>query len=212
MARPSNGIRLAESFSSRRVWSLRFRGYRCVSELSGHDCRTFSRTGQALCRCRSNVGCRSNRYHELGQQCSEAPAVLAACQLVGGYHGKFWLALSISRRSGLFNRAKDDWPTSLKMPSGALALFALAMAGTFLSGGYGMIAWCVSGAFSMAFVFTGFAALHRVSRGRPWRTAALWVSYATSLTIACRHSLSLCRTLRHGEKTRCRWQQTHLTS
>lgn len=95
----------------------------------------------------------------------------------------FWLALFISRRSGLFNRPKDDWPTSLKMPTSVLPVFALAMAGTFLSGGYGMIAWCVSGAFSMAFVLTGFAVLHRHSRGKPWRAAALWIAYATSLTI-----------------------------
>jgi hypothetical protein len=95
----------------------------------------------------------------------------------------FWLALAISRRSGLFRRPKDDWPSSLKMPSGVLPLFALAMAGTFLGGGIGMIAWCIAGAFSMAFVFTGFAALHRLSRGKPWRMTALWIAYATSLTI-----------------------------
>ena len=97
--------------------------------------------------------------------------------------GNFWLALGISRRSGLFNRPKDDWPSSLKMPSAVLPIFALAMAGTFLGGGYGMIAWCVAGAFSMAFIFTGFAALHRLSRGKPWRMTALWIAYGTSLTI-----------------------------
>jgi hypothetical protein len=95
----------------------------------------------------------------------------------------FWMALNISHRSGLFRRPKDDWPSSLKMPSGVLPLSALAMAGTFLGGGFGMIAWCVAGAFSMAFIFTGFAALHRLSRGKPWRMTALWIAYATSLTI-----------------------------
>ena len=95
----------------------------------------------------------------------------------------FWLALLISRRSGLFQRPKDDWPTSLRMPSRALPLFAVAMAATFMSGGWQMIAWCIAGAFSMAFVLTGFAMLHRVSRGRAWRGAALWVAYATSMTI-----------------------------
>jgi hypothetical protein len=97
--------------------------------------------------------------------------------------GNFWLALSVSRRSGVFRRPKDDWPSSLKMPAGALPPFALAMAGTFLGGGLGMIAWCVAGAFSTAFVITGFAALHRMSRGKPWRMTALWIAYATSLTI-----------------------------
>lgn len=95
----------------------------------------------------------------------------------------FWIALEISRRSGLFQRPKDDWPTSLKMPALALPLFALAMAGTFFGGGFAMVAWCAAGAFSMAFVFTGFAALHRLSRGKPWRMTALWIAYATSLTI-----------------------------
>ncbi len=95
----------------------------------------------------------------------------------------FWLALLVSRRSGLFQRPKDDWPTSLKMPSRALPIFAVTMAATFLSGGWQMMAWCVAGAFSTAFVLTGFAALHRISRGQPWRSTALWVAYATSLTI-----------------------------
>ncbi len=95
----------------------------------------------------------------------------------------FWLALLISRRSGLFRRPKDDWPTMLKMPARALPLFAITMAATFMSDGWEMIAWCIAGAFSMAFIITGFAALHRVSRGRPWRGTALWVAYATSLTI-----------------------------
>lgn len=95
----------------------------------------------------------------------------------------FWAALLISRRSGLFRRPKDDWPTSLKMPPRALPLFAVTMAATFLSGGLQMAAWCIAGAFSMAFVMTGFAVLHRVSRGRPWRGTALWLAYATSLTV-----------------------------
>lgn len=95
----------------------------------------------------------------------------------------FWLALLISRRSGLFRRPKDDWPTALRMPNRALPLFAVAMAATFLSGGWQMVAWCVAGAFSMAFVLAGFALLHRLSRGRPWRATALWLAYATSLTL-----------------------------
>ena len=95
----------------------------------------------------------------------------------------FWLALLVSRRSGLFKRPKDDWPTSLRMPSRALPIFAVTMAATFLSGGWQMVAWCVAGAFATAFILTGFATLHRVSRGQPWRGAALWVAYATSLTI-----------------------------
>ena len=97
--------------------------------------------------------------------------------------GNFWLALLISHRSGLFQRPKDDWPTSLKMPSRALPVFAVAMAATFLTGGWQMIALCAAGAFSTAFILTGFATLHRISRGRPWRGAALWMAYATSLTI-----------------------------
>jgi hypothetical protein len=97
--------------------------------------------------------------------------------------GNFWAALLISRRSGLFRRPKDDWPTSLRMPSRALPIFAVTMTATFMTGGWQMIAWCVAGAFAMAFILTGFAALHRVSRGKQWRGAALWVAYATSLTI-----------------------------
>ena len=88
-----------------------------------------------------------------------------------------WLALKISERSGLFSRPADDWPTGLRMPQAALPLFALAMAGTFLSGGARMIVDVFAGSLGMAFTLAGFAWFHHVTRGKSWRIAALWFGW-----------------------------------
>jgi hypothetical protein len=88
-----------------------------------------------------------------------------------------WIALKLSERSGLFSRPSDDWPANLRMPQPALALFALAMAGTFLDGGARMIVDVFAGSIGMAFVLSGFAWFHHVTRGKPWRIAALWFGW-----------------------------------
>ena len=95
----------------------------------------------------------------------------------------FWGALHIARRSGLLQRPKDDFPTLLSMPWLALPLFALAVAGAFLSGGFGLIAACFVGALAMAFTIAGFAKFHAVTRGKAWRAVALSMGYFTVLTI-----------------------------
>ena len=88
-----------------------------------------------------------------------------------------WLALKISIRSGLFSRPADDWPSALRMPQAALPLFALAMAGTFLTGGARMIVDVFAGSFGMGFVLAGLAFFHHVTRGKSWRIAALWFGW-----------------------------------
>ncbi len=95
----------------------------------------------------------------------------------------FWAALHIARRSGLLQRPKDDFPTSFSMPWLALPLFTLAVAGSFLAGGFGLIASCFAGALAMAFTIAGFAKFHAVTRGKSWRAVALSMGYFTVLTI-----------------------------
>lgn len=94
-----------------------------------------------------------------------------------------WLALTISRRSNLIARPGDDWPSSLRMPQGALPLFALAMAGTFLTGGARMIVDVFAGSLGMAFALAGLAFFHHVTRGKPWRLAALWLGWLSLITV-----------------------------
>ena len=88
-----------------------------------------------------------------------------------------WLALKISQRSNLFSRPSDDWPSALRMPQPALPLFALAMAGTFLSGGTRMVVDVFAGSFGMAFALAGLAYFHHITRGKSWRMAALWFGW-----------------------------------
>ena len=94
-----------------------------------------------------------------------------------------WAALHIARRSGLLQRPKDNFPTSLFMPRLALPIFTLAVSGSFLAGGFGLIASCFAGGMAMAFMIAGFAKFHAVTRGKSWRTAALSMGYFTVLTI-----------------------------
>ncbi len=96
--------------------------------------------------------------------------------------GNFWLALAIARRSNLINRPKDYWPEALQLPMVAVALLALAIIGAFLSVSLGTALMAFAGALAMAFVMTGFAYLHFSTRGKPWRPAALWISYVATLS------------------------------
>jgi hypothetical protein len=96
--------------------------------------------------------------------------------------GNLWLALAIARRSGLFKRPQDNWPDALHLPFPALALLALAIFGAWFSSSLGTAIAAFAGALGMAFTMTGFAYLHAQTRGKPWRPAALWLSYVATIT------------------------------
>ncbi len=95
--------------------------------------------------------------------------------------GNLWLALALARRSGLFNRPKDDWPTALHLPIIAVALLGLAIIGVLLSKSLSTALLAYAGALSMAFTITGFAFVHAATRGKVWRPAALWFTYCATL-------------------------------
>ena len=96
--------------------------------------------------------------------------------------GNIWLALAVARRSALLNRPKDSWPDALQLPIAALPMLALAILGAAFSASLGTAIAAFAGALAMAFTLTGFAFVHAKTRGKPWRPAALWVSYVAALT------------------------------
>lgn len=105
------------------------------------------------------------------------PAVQAATSLIF-LTGNFYLALRITERSGILRRPRDNWPATLRMPRPALAVFALAFAGSmFLSGYAGMIATTFAGAQAAGFIMAGLAIIHWRTRGAAWRPLALWLAY-----------------------------------
>ncbi|EAU42699.1 hypothetical protein FP2506_07656 [Fulvimarina pelagi HTCC2506] len=88
---------------------------------------------------------------------------------------------TVARRSGRLERPKDDLPEATSMPQDALLLFAVTLAGTFLTGGAGLVATVFTGAFGTAFALVGLARLHRRTRGRPARSLILFVVYTSIL-------------------------------
>ncbi|MEX6505554.1 hypothetical protein [Jiella sp. M17.18] len=107
------------------------------------------------------------------------PAVLTITLVIGLYLGAV-----IVRISGRLPRPKDDLPTMGRLPAVSLAVFALALAGSFFGGTFGLIADVFVGAFGAAFMLVGLAALHKRTRGRPGRAIVLVVSYAAILLLS----------------------------
>lgn len=93
----------------------------------------------------------------------------------------FYVALQLSRWTGLLNRPKDDWPTSLRMPRLALLPFFAALLGSFAPGIVGYIAAGIAGAFGAGFATGGFAMLHAWSRSQPGRFFILTMAYIAVL-------------------------------
>ncbi len=91
--------------------------------------------------------------------------------------GNFYLAGTLVRLSGRLKRPRDDWPTALRMPRLALALFGAAMLAAFAPGGLGFAASAVAGALAAGFVASGYAMAHARTRGKPGRAIMLWLAY-----------------------------------
>lgn len=81
-----------------------------------------------------------------------------------------WLAARVVKVSG---RLRRPWPelSSLALPPHATALFALAIAGTFLPGLAGIIAGLFAASLTVAYATLGLAVLHSVTR--PLRSGAV---------------------------------------
>lgn len=103
------------------------------------------------------------------------PAAMAI-SLMGTLLVNIWLGGRIARASGILGR---PWPdlSALELPRGVPLVFAVATAGTFLSGIPGLGASALFGALFLAYVLVGLAVIHHVTRGHPWRAFALWGIY-----------------------------------
>ncbi|MFD2236081.1 hypothetical protein [Aureimonas populi] len=98
--------------------------------------------------------------------------------LVGTLVASLYLAAVIARASGRLQRPRDDVPAGAGLPRASLAVFALALAGSFLDGSAGAIAAVFAGAFACAFTLVGLAGFHLRTRGRPARGLLLFLLYA----------------------------------
>lgn len=92
-----------------------------------------------------------------------------------------YLAARLTRASGRFARPAESWPHGLRMPRPALAVLAVAMAASFVSGTVGHLAGAVAGPLCAGFIMAGAAMMHRYTLGRPGRPLLLWLAYAAAL-------------------------------
>jgi hypothetical protein len=88
-----------------------------------------------------------------------------------------WLAGRIVKTSG---RLKRPWPDimAMKFPPYAVALFALAVAGSFLAGLPGVMSGVLAATMLLAYTVLGFAVLHAISRNMASRGLVLTGAYA----------------------------------
>lgn len=108
--------------------------------------------------------------------------VSSAAIMVVTLAGNFYLGLRLTALSDKLARPRDDWPTQLRMPASAAALFIVMIGLSFMPGGAGHAAAAVAGALGAGFMLAGFAAFHFRTRGRSWRTPGLALAYvATAL-------------------------------
>ncbi len=89
-----------------------------------------------------------------------------------------WVAGRITATSG---RLQRPWPdlNATALPPMTLVALCVAIALTFQGGLIGILAMIVSATLIMAFAFTGFAALHMLTRGM--KNRVLWLSSAYAL-------------------------------
>ncbi|PWW02253.1 putative membrane protein DUF2232 [Hoeflea marina] len=90
-----------------------------------------------------------------------------------------YLAAAIVRLSGRSKRPRDDVPMQLRMPRGGIFAFVAGLALTFAGGPLAYVGWAIVGAFGAGFALAGFAILHALTRGKPWRGMALWLTYVS---------------------------------
>ena len=104
--------------------------------------------------------------------------------LVAVLVGCLYVSAAIARASGRMPRPRDDIPSQTGLPKVALAIFAAALALSFLQGPLAIAAAVVVGAFALSFTFVGLAAMHRRTRGRGGRGLILFTAYAGILLLS----------------------------
>lgn len=98
--------------------------------------------------------------------------------------GNLYAALAVTRSSGNLARPRDMWPISMRMPRIAIVALGIAIAATFVPGGFGLVGNVFAGALLAGFTLAGFAVFHMRIQGQPWQLLALVVVYcAVALTL-----------------------------
>ncbi len=88
-------------------------------------------------------------------------------------------AARIARAAGWMLRPRDHIPTETALPVFMAAIFAAAVAISFLGGGLGLGARIIAGATGFGFLLTGLATIHCLTRGRQSRGFLLGMLYAS---------------------------------
>lgn len=118
---------------------------------------------------------------ELAQSLAPAVPVGIGASFVTTIAANLWLAAKAVKISG---RLPRPWPAipATVLPRQALVLLALSGVISLLGGFIGVAGAAMTGALLAAFMFTGLAMLHDISRGKAWRTPML-VSVYVALVI-----------------------------
>lgn len=109
---------------------------------------------------------------ELAQSLAPAVPVGIGASFVTTIAANLWLAAKAVKISG---RLPRPWPfiPSATLPRQALFLLAGSLAVSALGGFVGVAGAAMTGALLAAFMFSGLALLHDMSREKPWRTPML---------------------------------------
>ncbi len=92
--------------------------------------------------------------------------------------GMYYVARGIVAMSGRAKRPRDDVPAQLRMPRTGLYTFGIGIAMTFLlPAPYDLVGWVIAGTYGAGFILSGFALMHFMTRGKPWRPVAIWLAY-----------------------------------
>ncbi|WP_089175244.1 DUF2232 domain-containing protein [Bosea sp. AS-1] len=119
---------------------------------------------------------------ELAHSLAPAVPLGIGASFVTTIAANLWLAARAVKVSG---RLPRPWPfiPATALPRKALLLFLLAAFLTSLGGFIGLAATAFTGALLAAFMFSGLALLHDISRGRPWRAPMLISVYVALIVM-----------------------------
>ena len=122
------------------------------------------------------------RLPELAQSLAPAVPVGIGASFVTTIAANLWLAAKAVQVSG---RLPRPWPfiPSTTLPRLALTLLVLSVATGFVGGFVGVAGAALTGALLAAFMFSGLALLHDLSRGKLWRTPMLVSVYVALIVM-----------------------------
>jgi hypothetical protein len=105
---------------------------------------------------------------------------LAAISWMSALLFNLWFAGRITLASGQLQR---PWPdlSATELPPGSSLMFLAGLLASGATGFPGIIGKGFAGAFFLAFLLAGLSIIHFITRGKPWRSFALWALYVGML-------------------------------